>query len=296
MRVLFALLARRAGSPMPSSSQFGLGGDGPRLALRRLRLQRADPRCRRWPAPLAPCSSRAERLAWAVMALGLAAWTGGELYWTLALADLDSPPYPVPVGRALPGPLPVRLRDARAADPGARDAHHAAASGWTARSARSPSRRSRPRRPSARSSPAPRATSPPWPRTSPIRWATWSCSRSSIGVFGVCGWQPGPRLAADRPRPRGDGGRGRRSTSSRAPKGTYVRGQLLDAGWPAAALLIAGAAWQPRRARASTWSSRALRAILVPTLCALVALGVLVSARRPARRSATTWPWAPCCS
>ena len=40
-----------------------------------------------------------------------------------------------------------------------------------------------------------------------------------------------------------------------APKGTYVEGTLLDAGWPAAALLIArrGVAAAPSRASASSW-------------------------------------------
>ena len=29
-----------------------------------------------------------ERVAWAIMGLSLALWTGGDLYWTLVLADL----------------------------------------------------------------------------------------------------------------------------------------------------------------------------------------------------------------
>ena len=33
-----------------------------------------------------------------------------------------------------------------------------------------------------------------------------------------------------------------------AAKGTYVEGRLLDALWPAAALLVGAAAWQPVRA------------------------------------------------
>ena len=35
-----------------------------------------------------------------------------------------------------------------------------------------------------------------------------------------------------------------------AAKGTYVEGRLLDALWPAAALLVGAAAWQPVRAAA----------------------------------------------
>jgi hypothetical protein len=35
-----------------------------------------------------------ERVAWALMGLSLALWTGGDLYWTLVLADLAEAPYP----------------------------------------------------------------------------------------------------------------------------------------------------------------------------------------------------------
>jgi two-component system cell cycle response regulator len=37
---------------------------------------------------------RTERVAWALMALALALWAGGELYWTFALADLEEAPFP----------------------------------------------------------------------------------------------------------------------------------------------------------------------------------------------------------
>jgi diguanylate cyclase (GGDEF)-like protein len=37
---------------------------------------------------------RTERVAWALMALALALWASGELYWTFALADLEEAPYP----------------------------------------------------------------------------------------------------------------------------------------------------------------------------------------------------------
>ena len=55
------------------------------------------------------------------MGLGLLAWTGGELYWTLVLSYDD--PVPVPVGRRrpLPGLLPRQLRGAGAAGPRAHE-------------------------------------------------------------------------------------------------------------------------------------------------------------------------------
>ena len=37
-----------------------------------------------------------ERLAWAVMGVGLAAWMGGEVYWTLVLNYQDVVPVPSP--------------------------------------------------------------------------------------------------------------------------------------------------------------------------------------------------------
>jgi hypothetical protein len=35
-----------------------------------------------------------ERVAWTVMGVGLVAWMGGELYWTLVLNDADVVPVP----------------------------------------------------------------------------------------------------------------------------------------------------------------------------------------------------------
>jgi diguanylate cyclase len=37
---------------------------------------------------------RRERTVWLIMGLGLASWTAAELYWTAALADKSSRPYP----------------------------------------------------------------------------------------------------------------------------------------------------------------------------------------------------------
>src|SRR3954470_16829521 len=41
-------------------------------------------------------TSGAERAAWAVLTLGLVGYAAGDLYWTVALEQLDSPPYPSP--------------------------------------------------------------------------------------------------------------------------------------------------------------------------------------------------------
>jgi diguanylate cyclase (GGDEF)-like protein len=40
------------------------------------------------------CTQRANRLAWALVAFGMLAWTAGDLVWTLWLDDLSDPPFP----------------------------------------------------------------------------------------------------------------------------------------------------------------------------------------------------------
>ena len=50
-------------------------------------------------ASVALCALRAaagpdHRLAWALIAAGVAAWTAGDMYWMLRLADVEEPPFP----------------------------------------------------------------------------------------------------------------------------------------------------------------------------------------------------------
>ncbi len=46
------------------------------------------------------CTVRADRLAWLAMGIGLLAWAGGEIHYSLRLAGLGNPPYPS-IGDAL---------------------------------------------------------------------------------------------------------------------------------------------------------------------------------------------------
>src|ERR1044072_342248 len=39
---------------------------------------------------------REERFAWALIAVGLMLYAGGNIYWSWVLAELDDPPYPSP--------------------------------------------------------------------------------------------------------------------------------------------------------------------------------------------------------
>ena len=43
---------------------------------------------------LAAATRRRERGAWALIGIGLLLWSGGDLWWTLWLTDLENPPYP----------------------------------------------------------------------------------------------------------------------------------------------------------------------------------------------------------
>jgi two-component system cell cycle response regulator len=95
-----------------------------------------------------------------------------------------------------------------------------------------------------------------------------------ILVFGLSGWRPGRRWALI--------GLGLTAMALsdgayfiETSRGAYSDGGLLDAGWPAAALLVALAAWQPIAAPAPPTEGDS-RLVLVPVVCGLVAL-VLVT-------------------
>ncbi|MDP9133859.1 MAG: GGDEF domain-containing protein, partial [Actinomycetota bacterium] len=93
-------------------------------------------------------------------------------------------------------------------------------------------------------------------------------------VFGLSGWRPGPRWALI------GLGMAAMAISDGAylvetSQGSYSDGGILDAGWPAAALLIALAAWQPGGSPGAPRESDR-RLVLVPFVCGLVAL-VLVT-------------------
>jgi diguanylate cyclase (GGDEF)-like protein len=95
-------------------------------------------------------------------------------------------------------------------------------------------------------------------------------------VFGLSGWRPGRRWTLI--------GLGlvAMALSDAAylvetSRGTYTDGGVLDAGWPAAALLVGLAAWQPVGAPAATRDNDR-RLVLVPFVCGLFALGMVTLA------------------
>jgi diguanylate cyclase (GGDEF)-like protein len=95
-----------------------------------------------------------------------------------------------------------------------------------------------------------------------------------FGVFSLTGWHPGRRWLLL--------GLGALSTALadavylfQSANGTYVEGTWIDVLWPTAMLLIASSAWMSDRTRTGLdVEGRPLLA--VPTVCALVATGILV--------------------
>jgi two-component system, cell cycle response regulator len=91
-----------------------------------------------------------------------------------------------------------------------------------------------------------------------------------IVVFGLSGWRPGRRWTLI------GVGLGVMAVSDgvylvEASQGIYVEGTILDAGWPAAALLVALAAWQPVGAPVAPREADR-RLVAVPVFCGVVAL------------------------
>lgn len=62
-------------------------------------------------------------------------------------------------------------------------------------------------------------------------------------------------------------------------KETYVEGGLLDAGWPLGALLLAAAAWTAPDPRPRAAQARGMRTIVIPTTAALTAIALQCAAR-----------------
>jgi two-component system, cell cycle response regulator len=95
-------------------------------------------------------------------------------------------------------------------------------------------------------------------------------------VFGLSGWRPGPRWTLI------GLGLGAMAVTDGAylvhtAQGIYAEGTLLDTGWPAAALLVALAAWQPVGEPAPPRESDR-RLVLVPFACGLIALALVTFA------------------
>jgi diguanylate cyclase (GGDEF)-like protein len=216
---------------------------------------------------------REDRLAWAVVGLGAAAWFGGELYWTLAFSGVSEPPYPSPADALYLAYYPlayaglfllVHRRVASLSRGLWLDGGIAALAVVSIGVAVV----LQPIVAATSGSVAAVATNLAYPLGDLTLMAL------VIVVFGLSGWRPGRAWVLL--------GIGFGVTAIadgiflvQSAKGTYTEGTVLDALWPAGLLLVAYAAWQPapRRARSEVggW-----RMVVVPTGCALVALTLLV--------------------
>ncbi len=188
---------------------------------------------------------RQERAAWSLIGAGLLVWTGGEIYYEIALAASGSVPIPSPAdaGYLLFYPLTyagliVLLRERIGSFPfnrwldgliaGVAVAALAAALALGPIAACQRQRvqlsKSPPTSPTrSPTSPCWRSSSAPPPSPAGARAATWSLLGAGLIVLAVSDV----------------------IYLLQSAQGTYVEGGLLDAAWPLGALLLAGAAWVP---------------------------------------------------
>jgi two-component system cell cycle response regulator len=222
-----------------------------------------------WRAVVAP----AERLAWSLMAAAIVSWTLGDLYWDLELSDsvVQGPSfadtlylgfYPLTYATLV---LLVR----RQAGLATRDLWIDGVIGASCVTALT------------------LAIALPWFEMAgddpiavamKIAYPVLDVVLLSFVtlVFGLSGWRPSRRWALI------GAGVAAMAISDGAylfetSRGVYADGGILDAGWPAAALLIALAAWLPSRSPAiPRETDRVL--VLVPVLCGLVSLTLVTLA------------------
>jgi two-component system, cell cycle response regulator len=217
---------------------------------------------------------REERLPWLTMGIGLLAWTGGDLYWTFVLADDPSPPYPS-LGDALylafyPASYATLVLLARSRMTGFRGslwldgAIAALAMGAFAAALAFP-----PIIDAASGNVAEVATNLAYPVGDLVLLGL------VLILWGATGWRPdrlwlllGSGLALS-------------ALSDviylvRTANGTYTEGTIIDVAWPAAALLIALAAWQAPRSGVRP-SLKGWRVVAVPFVCGLAANALLVA-------------------
>jgi two-component system, cell cycle response regulator len=229
---------------------------------------------------VAVCATRvvrrqSDRLAWGLMTVALVAWTGGDLLWTLWLDNVANPPYPSPADAAYllmyPGAyaslmllIRSRLRRASVAQwldggvVGLAVAAVAAALVFSTVLAASGGR-----------------------IVAEAVNLAYPCGDLILLIFiavaySLSDWRPGRAWLL----------LGAAVTMSavadiivvyQSANGSYVAGTVLDAMWPASMTLFALAAWAPERRWMST-PVQAPHTILLTTLAAIIALGILVLA------------------
>ena len=216
--------------------------------------------------------AREARAAWLVMGGGLLVWTGGEVYWSLALSGLDSPPFPSPADAMYLAFYPasyvallllVRSRVRGLSRSQWLDGGIAA----LAVAALAAAVAFEPIVAGTTGSTATVATNLAYPVGDLVLLGLVVC------VFGVSAWRPGRAWtllgAGLLAMAVGDG-----IFLFQAANGTYVEGGLLDTLWPAAALLVGFAAWQPAQRQQHVELS-GLRGALIPAACGMLAIALV---------------------
>jgi diguanylate cyclase (GGDEF)-like protein len=215
---------------------------------------------------------REERVAWTLLAAGLALYAGGNLYWSFVLADLDDPPYPSLADGLWLSFYPLAyvaiLLLARARMPrlGIRLWLDGLIAALTV-SALSAAVVFKTVRESTGGDFWPVFTNLAYPIADMLLFGlvvgvmaagrkrvdrTWAVLGLGLGVFAVCDSIYLYQVA----------------------KGTYETGTPLDLGWIAGALIIALAAWQP--GRRETGPTDDVPSIVVPVVLSLGSLALLV--------------------
>jgi diguanylate cyclase (GGDEF)-like protein len=218
---------------------------------------------------------RDERLAWSLMAAAIASWTFGDLYWDVGLSDAASStltPSPADSLYLCFYPLTYAtlvLLVRRQAGLATRDLWVDGVIGASCITALA----------IALVFPALDISSEDaFDLTLTIAYPVLDVVLLSFVmlVFGLSGWRPGRRWTLI--------GLGLMAMALsdcayliETSRGTYTDGGILDAGWPAAALLVALAAWQPAASPAAARDSDP-RLVLVPFVCGLVALAMVTLA------------------
>jgi two-component system, cell cycle response regulator len=213
-----------------------------------------------------------ERLAWTVMGAAIAVWTAGDILWTALWASDPNAPYPS-VSDALwlawyPASLVVlyllvrsRIASFRASLwlDGAIGALCTVALAFAFAYG--------PIADSATGSTAAVLTNLAYPLGDTVILGV------VVAIFGLTGWRPGRAwllLGA---------GLALNAVADvvylvQIALGSYVAGSLVDAGWPASALLVGLAAWQPAK-RGVAPDVEGLRVVAVPFACGLVGVALL---------------------
>jgi two-component system, cell cycle response regulator len=209
-----------------------------------------------------------ERLPWLLMAAGIGSWTLGDVYWAVELSGRSSIPTPSIADTLYLGFYPLAyaalvMLVRRQAGLAGRDLWIDGVIGASCVTAVAV----------AVAFPAFHVTSTDtFEMATNLAYPVLDVVLLSfvIVVFGLSGWRPGRRWTLI------GVGLAAMAVSDgvylvAAAGGSYAEGGLIDTGWPAAALLVALAAWQPAAAPAPPRQTDR-RLVVVPVFCGLIAL------------------------